>query len=168
MRRAVILAVTLLIAGCSSHSGASPGPDKISPDIFQKHPLNNSWVKTVIPDFNGKSSGPRKFAVDANHKVWVTDAFAGGISRIAMDQHVTTFPLSIVPYAIAFGSDQNLWVTTFKGGVIARVTPTGTETELSVAPSNVVMSGLKSGRGRLVRMARVGFGSVRTSRLVAS
>jgi virginiamycin B lyase len=145
MRRAFCLALTLIALGCSSHSGSLPAPATISPEISQKHPLNSGWMKTVIPDFNGKSPAPRKFAVDANHKVWVTDDFAGGISKIAMDQHVTTYPLSIVPYSIAFGSDQNLWVTTFQGGVVARITPSGAETDFAVAPTNADMYSMTAG-----------------------
>jgi virginiamycin B lyase len=145
MHRYLIFAIALLAIGCSSHSGSIPAPTKILPEIYQKHPLNNGWTKTAIPDFNGKSSGPQKFAVDANHKVWVTDAFAGGISKIAMDQHVTTYPLSIAAYAIALGSDQNFWVTTFKGGVVARVTPEGVETDFPVAPANADMFSITAG-----------------------
>ena len=148
MRRIYVLAIAILAIGCSSRSGALPIPVKNSPQIFQKHPLNTGWMTTTIPNIFGQTAEPNGIAVDTNHKVWVSaesfDGTKGAIARVAMDQHVTLYPISIVPNAIAFGSDHNLWVST-NDGVIARVTPTGSETDYSVAPSNTSLSNIIPG-----------------------
>jgi streptogramin lyase len=143
MRRLAVVVAALLAIGCSSHSGNAPSPSKISPDVFQKHG-HAGWVHTALPNSNGHVPIPMGLAVDANHKVWAaveySDIRTGAIDKIAMDQHVTSYPLVTYPGFIVVGSDQNLWVTTLYAnenpGVIARVTPNGVETDFKVAPGS--------------------------------
>ena len=148
MRRICALAVMFFAVGCSSHPGAVPAPITISPHIFQKHPLTTGWITTNIPKISGQSAAPNGITQDKNHKVWVSaasfDGTVGAIAKIAMDQHVTLYPISVVPNAIAFGSDQNLWVST-NHGVVARVTPSGSETDYIVAPSNTSVADIMPG-----------------------
>jgi virginiamycin B lyase len=137
MRRLSILAVALLAIGCSSHSSV-PAPGRISPQIFQQFIEQNGWIYTPLK-FNGQTFGAGGLAVDANHKVWALAGNLNGFAliKIAMDQHLTGFPLTITPQAIALGSDQNFWITgsiSGKFGVVARVTSTGSETDYRVAP----------------------------------
>src|ERR1700720_4320604 len=68
MRRILILAVALFAIGCSSHSGTLPAPTNISPDVFQKHPLQLNW--TQMPH--------RIVALDPVNDYRILYAFQGG------------------------------------------------------------------------------------------
>jgi streptogramin lyase len=130
MRRVIILAVALFAIGCSSRQSL-PAPGKISPQIFQRNVSPDGWIFTPL------NTRPTGLVVDANHQVWAISSAgtAGSLSTIAMNQHVTTFPLSFAPSAITIGSDQNFWITGGGFGspsIIARVTPAGSETDFTV------------------------------------
>jgi streptogramin lyase len=136
--RWIRLVLVLFMAGCASHSGAIPAPNNVSPDIFQQH-IVNGWATTVLKAINGEPAFPQGLAAGPNHKMWaaVDAGSTGAISLIRMDQKVTSYPISVQPNFIAFGSDQNLWVTTIGNpmpGTISRVTQTGVETDFTVAP----------------------------------
>jgi len=138
MRR-LFVAAALLLVGCGSHSGAMPTPGKFSRDIFQQKVNSYGWTFTDV------QAQPLDIVADTNHKVWVTEN--NGILEIAMDKHVKAFPLAVQPDNIAIGSDKNLWVTASTPGnspvgMVARVTPTGVETDFAVTvgmfPRNIV------------------------------
>jgi virginiamycin B lyase len=152
MRRLPLLAVAILAIGCSSHSGAVPAPTKVSPQIFQQNPSPKSgWIVTALPNVQGQSAFPFGIAADATHHIWVADAvdgIHGALREIAMDQHVNTFPLSISIINVAVGPDHNLWVPSIGNpnpGIVARVTPTGTETDFTVASPNTAFGNIITG-----------------------
>ncbi|HEY7982338.1 MAG TPA: Ig-like domain-containing protein [Candidatus Eremiobacteraceae bacterium] len=113
----------------------------------------SGWITTSIPNIYGQIAEPKGLTIGPDQKIWAAvqtfDGTKGAISKVAMDQHVTSYPISIVPDAIAFGSDQNLWVTS-SNGVVARVTPAGVETDYAVAPRSAALASIIPGPdGRL-------------------
>ena len=142
MRRLPILAVALLAIGCSSHSGAVPAP--VSPQVFQKQPFKNPWLITNV----GRFSLPAALAVDRKGDIWVANRGISYVTRVSMNQGVTDLSISTNSTSIAVGSDKNLWLTlthNFKDGVIARVTPSGVETDFTVTTPDNTLSGIIPG-----------------------
>ena len=152
MRRFSIFVVAIVAAACSSHSTVVPAPTNIQPEIFQKQPLTkNGWTKFLLNAQNPAVGLAKGIAVDANQNVWVTAYWdylkTGTLVKIAMDKTLAVYPLTIKPWAIAIGPDHDLWLSTAYGdfnypGVIARVSPTGVETDFTVSPgmffSNII------------------------------
>ncbi len=153
MRRFFVFAVALFAVGCSSHSGSvpNPAPNNISPNIFEKQPAPRSgWISTAIPPLeSGKTMDTQAQTRDSHRNVWFVGAdYPNGvnaITKIAMDQKVTSHQISVSGTSIADGSDQNLWITGLNDGIIARVTPTGVETDFSVTTPDESLSGITNG-----------------------
>ena len=153
MRRTVVFAVVLLAIGCSSHSGAvpTPAPNYVSPDIFEKQPVPKSgWISTTIPPLeSGKTMDTEALTLDAHKNVWfVGEDYPYGVSaitRVTMNQKVTSHQITTLGTSITAGSDQNLWVTGLNDGIVARVTPAGVETDFSVTTPDESLSGISSG-----------------------
>jgi len=140
VRRLSFLAVAVLAIGCSSHSGAVPGPINISPQVFQKkQPFKNPWLKTNL---GLRGVAPTALVAQGKY-VWVADGI-GDISRVSMRQGSKNFRLSITTAAITFGSDKNFWVASGRA-VIARMTPTGVETDFTLPDSTARVSQLNEG-----------------------
>jgi streptogramin lyase len=132
MRRFCIVAVALIAAGCSSHSSL-PTPGSINPQIFQHKVSGNGWEFTVLKLIDGQIPQPFGLVADANHKVWVTASDGNGhsmLTKIAMDQKLTTYQTTVGGGPIALGSDGNFWIV--GRGAISRVTPTGQETDFPI------------------------------------
>jgi streptogramin lyase len=148
MRRVSILAVALLAAGCSSHPGAAPTFSSITPQIFQKHVNKLGWIVTQIGPIGGARAEPFGLAVDDNHHVWAA-VYPGELVKILMNDRQKTFPTSIVPFFLAFGSDKNMWVTGNNRvtgiGEVARVSPMGLETDYTIGPANMFLGYIVSG-----------------------
>jgi streptogramin lyase len=138
MRRfPIFVAAALLAVGCSAHSVA-PELAAISPQLVQKQPLpapNWTWVN--IPFVNGKKPIPFALVSDGKSKMWFIDQ-ANQLGSVTMSQKVTTYPLNIVPLALAYGPDRNIWIAGYGSGsnVVAKVTPTGGETDYAVPGNN--------------------------------
>jgi streptogramin lyase len=108
----------------------------ISPQVVQKQPLpapNWTWVR--IPFVNGKKPIPFALVSDGKSKMWFIDQ-ANQLGSVTMSQKVSTYPLNLVPTAIAYGPDGNLWITgtenNYTRSVVAKVTTSGTETDYVV------------------------------------
>jgi streptogramin lyase len=154
MRRVSILAVALIAIGCSSHSGAAPLPNQNAPLIFQKHVNQLGWIKTRIPPINGYAARPYQIIADGSHHMWV-GASPGGIGEgpgvldeILMNGPVKTMPISVDPARLAFGPDQNFWVTSWSAAsnsTVSRITPLGVETDFAIAPPNTFLENIISG-----------------------
>ena len=120
MRRTVVFAVVLLAIGCSSHSGAvpTPAPNYVSPDIFEKQPVPKSgWISTTIPPLeSGKTMDTEALTLDAHKNVWfVGEDYPYGVSaitRVTMNQKVTSHQITTLGTSITAGSDRAL---TFSG-----------------------------------------------------
>jgi virginiamycin B lyase len=126
MRRLVILSA-LIVAGCTNNA-ATFSPQPVSPRVFQKQPLNNPWLTTRLL----QASLPTDLAAGSKGYIWVADSGRQLISRVSPRLGYKDFPLSIKPYAITIGSDDNVWVTVKRGGIVARITPTGVETDFNI------------------------------------
>jgi streptogramin lyase len=130
--QALVIFLSTAIAGCGSNAGSmmpTGNAGKISPDIFQQKVNGYGWTFTDL------QAQPLDIVADPNHKMWATEN--NGILEIAMDKHVNTFTLAVQPGNITIGSDKNLWVTASTPGsspvgMVARVTPTGGETDFAV------------------------------------
>jgi streptogramin lyase len=124
-----------MIAGCSSHSNL-PAPGNIAPDSVKQQVLPPGWTYTILKRIGGQKVMSVGLVSDTK-KVWATvvssDGLKGALDKIALGGRVTQYPLNVVPYAIAFGPDNNFWLTT-TSGVVARVTPAGQETDFTVDP----------------------------------
>jgi streptogramin lyase len=130
--------VALLAMGCSSHSVA-PEPAPISPQVFQKQPFNNPWLKTNL---GLRGVAPTALVAQGKY-VWVADGI-GDISRVSMRQGSKNFRLSITTAAIIFGSDKNFWIASGYA-TIARMTPIGLETDFPLPDSSSHVSDLTVG-----------------------
>lgn len=142
MKRIAIIAA-LLLSGCS-HTGTMPGA--IHPDIFQKKVTQKGWVvvHTKMPD--GSPAGANGLAIDDAHKVWTIAGNSSGceLDKILMNGYQQQFPLSACSFSgLVFGPDHNFWLA--GQGAVARVTPTGQETDFSIGPSDIGASGITNG-----------------------
>ena len=126
MRRMSVLAVAIavVIAGCSSHSGAVPGPAIVSPQVFQKQPFKNPWLLTHLGVIGAAPSA----LVAQGKYVWVADSGAAFLSRVSMRQGSKNFNLNS---PLALHSDLIRTRVATGREIPARVTPAGATELLS-------------------------------------
>ncbi len=153
MRTAILLASNLVLItlwGCASHAAMpAPGGGQISPFVYQHHVTKNGWVHKPLPLINGWPARPTGITSDGHH-MWVAAGGGSGtgygvLDEVLMNGRVKTFSLSVVPSAIAYGSDANLWVSSFGAGspsIIAQVTPAGIEKDFMVSQQEVYITDL--------------------------
>jgi virginiamycin B lyase len=142
MRRLIVLAA-LLAVGCSSHSVA-PTPQSFSgPQVLQKQPFKNPWLKTSVMV---RAADVHQLTADTKGHIWAADAERSYLNRITMNQGVRDYPLSFTPDAIVFGSDGNLWVSSgTPRGIIARVSIFGIETDFAINQPDIKVDQMVEG-----------------------
>ena len=130
MKRCFLIFVALVLAGCASRS-AIPKPSAITPAVFQKT-VFGGFVPTQFGSvFTGLLSDV------PNHKMWASASIHQKpyLVKIAMNQRVTMHRTTIGARSLALGSDQNIWALgndSAGNNLIARITPSGVETDFQV------------------------------------
>jgi virginiamycin B lyase len=140
MRRLFVLAVVVLVVGCSSRTTALQPPTYISPQVVQKQPLPApSWTWAYVKGHG--DLGITALASDGHDKMWFTENYADAIGSMDMGQRSASYPVGFRPGGLTVGPDQNIWVTSIGSGAsgqdyVARVTPYGSVTTYTVSPVN--------------------------------
>lgn len=134
------LAVVLLLTACSSQSGIAPTVSNVTPQIFQKQPFNGPWLTTALV----RNALPNELAIGAKGYIWVADRGLSAITRVDMKFGARQFPVHIKPTVVTVGPDQNVWLAN-DSNVVARVTPTGSETDFTISPSDAKVAELVDG-----------------------
>lgn len=105
---------------------------RVSPDTLS---ASKDYTPAAGDIASGTINGPRGIAFDAGGNMWVSDATSLHLYPAASlapgAAHVPTFKLDmktagaadLPPDALAFDKDGNLWVTSFGGNVIYKLTP---------------------------------------------
>jgi streptogramin lyase len=134
MRR-IALVIALMTVGCAAQP-VSPQSQKNFPDIFQKQPFNSPWITRKLT----RNALPSQMVVGTRGYIWVADVGTSAISRVDMRSGARSFPISFAPNAIVIGADQNIWVSAYSGGIVARVTPSGVETDFGIGDPSATIS----------------------------
>ncbi len=143
MRRASILAIALLVIGCSSHLVA-PSPDPLAvPQVFQGHG-GSQWVVNR----DKYQSSIENLVSDGQKTMWHTsEGCALGTTNMRLKY--AFFQTAFCPIYLALGSDHNIWYTETESqnspSRVAKITPAGQSTVYNAEPKQTQIDAITPG-----------------------